>query len=63
MRGSFKRRELTERELRGMLSEERDAWTVLQEILIQSAIEERESQAWFLDRFEELAGYYKVLGW
>ena len=34
----------------------------LLEMLIQSTIEERESRARFLDGFEELVGYYQVVG-
>ena len=43
-----------------MLSDERDTRITLHQILIQSAIEDRESQVRvrFHDALEELAGYY-----
>ena len=46
-----------------ILREVRDVETALREILMQFGIDEMQSRARFLDRFEELAGYYQVLGW
>ena len=44
------------------MSDERESWISSPQILVQSAIDERESQVQFHDVLEEFVGYNKVLG-
>ena len=48
--------------LEGILNDEWDAQIAFQQILILSAIDERETRVQLYDALEELAGYYQVLG-